>query len=159
MSEHSWSWTTRAVFPSRAGAHVTLMQEILNELKRAGWAGRDLFGIELALEESLNNAIRHGNRLDESKHVAVDCRISPERFWLRVMDEGCGFDPNAVPDCTAEENIECPGGRGLALIRAYMTHVEHNDCGNCLTMEKVRSATTPLLPSCRPCEPGDSTAK
>ena len=53
--------------------------------------------------------------------------------------EGCGFHPQLVPDCTADENLECPGGRGLALMKAYMTKVEYNDCGNCVTLEKVRS--------------------
>lgn len=115
------------------------MQEILETLKNLGWDGRDLFGIEMALEESLTNAIRHGNCLDESKSVDVECRASPERFWLRVKDEGNGFRPQSVPDCTADENLNCLGGRGLALIQAFMTSVEYNECGNCVTLEKIRS--------------------
>ena len=126
--------------PSRPGAYVPCMQEILMQLARCGWDGRDLFGVELTLEESLSNAIRHGNCMDESKQVFVECKVSPERFWLRVEDEGHGFQPQKVPDCTADANLGCPGGRGLALIKAYMTRVEHNKRGNCVTMEKVRSA-------------------
>jgi len=139
MSEHGWNWTSRVTFPSHRGAHLPYVQEILDQLKCLGWDGRDLFGIEMTLEESLSNAIRHGNRCDESKQVMVDCKVSPHRFWLRVQDEGCGFEPSAVPDCTADENLECPGGRGLALIKAYMTSVQHNQRGNCVTMEKIRS--------------------
>jgi serine/threonine-protein kinase RsbW len=122
------------------------MQEILQALKHLGWDGRDLFGVELALEESLTNAIRHGNQLDESKPVLVECKASSARFWLRVRDQGKGFRPDHVPDCTAEENLECPGGRGLALIRAYMTRVEYNKRGNCVTMEKKRSDDTSSAP-------------
>ena len=125
--------------PSRPNAHRPHMQQILDELKRLGWEGRDLFGVELALEESLSNAIRHGNQLDENKQVLLECKASSKRFWLRVCDEGAGFQPQLVPDCTAEDNLECPGGRGLALIKAYMTHVEYNECGNCVTMEKTRT--------------------
>ena len=138
MSEYRWSWTVDTSFPSRKGAHLPCMRSIVEQLTELGWGGHDLFGIELALEESLSNAIRHGNRCDESKQVVVSCKVSPERFWLRVQDEGPGFKPQAVPDCTAEENLECPGGRGVALIKAYMTRVEYNDCGNCVTMEKVK---------------------
>jgi serine/threonine-protein kinase RsbW len=116
------------------------MQEILDTLKQLGWDGRDLFGVEMALEESLTNAIRHGNCCDESKQVDVECRVSPERFWLKVVDQGNGFKPQHVPDCTADENLECPGGRGLALMKAYMTSVEYNDLGNSVTLEKIRSA-------------------
>jgi len=156
MSEHRWNWTTRASLASRPGAHLPYTKEILGQLAHFGWDGRDLFGIELALEESLSNAIRHGNCLDESKHVLVECKVSPERFWLRVRDEGTGFCPQDVPDCTADENLECPGGRGLALIKAYMNRVEHNPRGNCVTMEKIRSTGSTSPPPCRPCESDDS---
>ena len=140
MSEHRWSWTKRTRLPSCQGAHLELVQEILDRLQESGWAGRDFFGVEMALEESLSNAIRHGNRFDDTKQVSVDCRVSAERFWIRVQDEGPGFRPECVPDCTADENIECPGGRGLALIKAFMTRVEYNECGNSVTMEKIRTA-------------------
>lgn len=139
MSEHGWNWTSHQQLPSRRNAHIPLMEEILQELERLGWDGRDFFGIQMALEESLTNAIRHGNRLDESKHVLVECKASGEQFWLRVTDEGNGFQPKEVPDCTADENLKCPGGRGLALISAYMTRVEYNSRGNCVTMEKIRT--------------------
>jgi serine/threonine-protein kinase RsbW len=156
MSEPCWSWTSRKELPSRKNAHLPHMEDILRELKRLGWEGRDYFAVEMALEESLSNAIRHGNKLDESKQVLVECKTSPECFWLRVTDEGTGFQPRSVPDCTADENLECPGGRGLALIRAYMTRVEYNNAGNCVTMEKTRAGTTGSPSSCRSCEPGDS---
>ncbi len=139
MSEHRWTWISEKKLPSRKGAHLSHLEEILQELERLGWNGRDFFGIQMALEESLTNAIRHGNRLDESKEVLVECKLSGEKFWLRVTDEGSGFQPREVPDCTADENLECPGGRGLALIKAYMTRVEYNQCGNCVTMEKTRT--------------------
>jgi serine/threonine-protein kinase RsbW len=116
------------------------MEEILRQLEQLGWNGRDYFGVEMALEESLSNAIRHGNCCDANKLVLVECKASPERFWLRVTDEGNGFRPQAVPDCTADENLECPGGRGLALMKAYMTLVEYNQRGNCVTMEKTRTS-------------------
>ena len=139
MSGHRWSWTSEKKLQSRKDAHIPLLREILQELEKLGWNGRDHFGIELTLEESLTNAIRHGNKYDESKIVVVECKASPEQFWLRITDEGVGFQPHKVPDCTADENLECPGGRGLALMKAYMTSVEYNDRGNCVTMEKTRT--------------------
>lgn len=141
MSEHHWNWSAEENLPSRKGAHLSLMEEILKKLEGLGWNGRDFFGIEMALEESLTNAIRHGNRLDESKQVLVECKLSGEQFWLRVTDEGSGFKPKDVPDCTADENLECTGGRGLALMKAYMTRVEYSPRGNCVTMEKTRTAS------------------
>lgn len=115
------------------------MREILARLAELGWQGHDLFGVEMSMEETLTNAIRHGNKCDESKQVSVHCKISPERFWLKVCDEGDGFEPERIPDCTAEENLDKCGGRGVKLIKAYMNRVDYNDCGNCVTLEKTRS--------------------
>ena len=140
MSEHRWSWTLSTSIPSREGAHLGCMQQVLDQLAALDWTGRDRFAVEMALEESLTNAFRHGNKFDMTKQVFVQCKVSPERFWLRVEDEGCGFVPGNVPDCTADKNLECPGGRGLKLIKAYMTRVEYNERGNCITMEKTRSS-------------------
>lgn len=138
MSHHNWSHTIERSLPSRRNAHLESMEEILAKLTQLGWSDRELFGVQMALEESLTNAIRHGNKLDESKQVMMECKVSPERFWLRVEDEGPGFIPADVPDCTKEHNLEACGGRGLMLIRAYMTSVEYNDTGNRVTMEKIR---------------------
>lgn len=142
MSEHSWSWTVHTSFPSQHGAHEPCVREVLAQLKLLGWADRDLFAVEMALVESLINAMRHGNRLDAQKQVVVECKASPDRFWMRVEDEGRGFHPDHVPDCTAEENLERPCGRGLALMKAYMSTVHYNERGNSVTMEKFRTAGT-----------------
>jgi serine/threonine-protein kinase RsbW len=143
MSEDSWSWTVDTSLPSHHGAHEPIVHEVLAQLEQLGWKDRDLFSVEMALVESLINAMRHGNRLDPTKQVLVECKASPQRFWMRVQDEGPGFKPEVVPDCTAEENLECCGGRGLALIKAYMTSVEYNDRGNIVTMEKHRTNGPP----------------
>lgn len=134
----AWAWMTEATLPSKSGAHLPLMEEILDQLKQLGWDGRDYFGVQMALEESLSNAIRHGNGLDESKQVQVACKVSDQRFWLQVEDEGDGFIPNKVADCTSDEGLEATGGRGMLLIEAYMNEVKHNERGNQITMEKTR---------------------
>jgi serine/threonine-protein kinase RsbW len=138
MAEQNWSRILERILPSRRDAHLETMREILAELRRLGWSDRELFGIEMALEESLTNAIRHGNQFDESKEVQVCCKFNAGHFWLKVEDEGPGFVPDEVPDCTDDDNLEECGGRGLMLIRAYMTRVEYCGRGNCVVMEKIR---------------------
>ena len=75
-----------------------------------------------------------------SKRAA--CRLGAELIWVEVIDEGSGFNPNDVPDPTCDENLEKPCGRGILLMRNYMTHVEYNAQGNRVTMEKHRSDPT-----------------
>jgi serine/threonine-protein kinase RsbW len=118
-------------------AYHDLVQEILDTLDGYGWSKEMLFGVHMALEEAISNAVRHGNKHDPNKRVHIDCELAKKRFYVKICDEGEGYDPVKIPDCCAEENLEIPGGRGLALMRAYMSSVELTDRGRCVVMEKV----------------------
>ncbi|TWT90693.1 anti-sigma F factor [Pseudobythopirellula maris] len=142
MSEE-WTWSIESEFPSTLGAHLPVLEEVLRRIADLGWEGRDYFGVQMTLEESLTNAIRHGNEADPSKTVRVSCKASPERFWLRVEDEGEGFNEEDVPDCREESRLERLGGRGMLLIHAYMEEVHLNDCGNVITVQTHRGYEGP----------------
>jgi len=133
----------RSLSSSLAGGYIEFIQEILEDMAELGWQKHDLFGVQMALEETISNGIRHGNQEDPAKQVHVMCQLSPNRFWAKIQDEGEGFRPDGVPDCCAEENLEAPGGRGLALIRGFMTQVNYNDCGNCVMLEKILDVEKP----------------
>ena len=117
-----------------------LVRQLIDELRPCGFADKELFGIRLALEEALVNAIKHGNGQDPSKTVSVRYQITLQHFMIEVQDQGRGFDPEGVPDPLAPENLERPGGRGVFLMRHYMSWVQYNEAGNCVTLCKVRSA-------------------
>lgn len=136
MSDSNCQFTKQETLPSSLAAYHDFVDDVVDRLAAAGWNESDLFAIRMALEESISNAIRHGNRQDPDKQVQVECRGNARSFWVRVCDEGEGFTPEKVPDCCHPDRLEVPGGRGLALMRAYMTTMQYNDRGNCLTMEK-----------------------
>ncbi len=119
-----------------------VVAELLDELERQEWSDSDSFAVHLAFEEALVNAIKHGNQLDPSKNVKVCCRMKSDRVQICITDEGDGFKPEDVPDPTREENLDVPSGRGLMLMRSYMTSLEFNEQGNSVTMVKVRSTAT-----------------
>jgi serine/threonine-protein kinase RsbW len=116
-----------------------VQQLILELLKQSGFSERELFGIKLALEEALVNAIKHGNRMDRAKQVRIWYRVHGDEFTIRIRDEGKGFDPSDVPDPTDEENLERPCGRGLLLMRHYMSEVVFLEKGNIVEMRKRRA--------------------
>ena len=126
--------------PSTLTAYHDFVQQILSSLESLGWPEKELFGIHMALEESISNAIRHGNKEDPAKKVHVECELGASRFAAKICDEGPGYDPQKIPDCCSPENLEVPGGRGLKLIHAYMDSVEHTNRGRCLLMEKLLPA-------------------
>jgi serine/threonine-protein kinase RsbW len=109
-------------------------RRILRRVRQAGYSEEQAFGIKLALEEALTNAIKHGNCNDPSKYVTIRYMVTPNRIIVEVIDEGCGFRPEDVPDPTDDANLHKPNGRGIMLMRAYMTRVEYNKSGNAVRM-------------------------
>ena len=105
-------------------------------LEQHGWPMRDVFGVRLALEEAMVNAIKHGNRMEPDKQVRIACELTADEITVVIEDQGDGFKLEDVPDPTEDENLENPGGRGIMLIRSFMNAVAYNDRGNCLTMIK-----------------------
>ncbi|MFN9719485.1 MAG: ATP-binding protein [Planctomycetota bacterium] len=132
-------------FPSNTAEGLKVQEQIVSLMEKFEYSMRDIFAMRLSLEESLTNAIRHGNKLDPGKSVSVDCRIDDQRMIVVVHDEGDGFEPDTVPDPTLEEFIERPCGRGLMLMRAYLNTCEYSDGGRCLTMERERNSPLPIL--------------
>ena len=149
MSAGDSTWRLETSLASRLGAHLPCTGQIVAALRERGWCENEIFGIQLALEECLTNAVKHGNKEDDAKRVHFQCEISGAHFWAQIRDEGGGFRPEQVPDPTEEENLTAVGGRGLLLIRSYMTDVCYNDHGNCVTLLKTRPGAA------GPCSPGD----
>jgi CheY-like chemotaxis protein len=144
---------------------VDLLQQIAFQIGLCNSHGR--FGIGMAIQQALLNAIYHGNlelthaqleearenllsnpatdlvqlrRVQEPYHrrrVAIDARITPDEMHVKIVDEGPGFDV-----VTAQANLEDPsaltGGRGLRLMRILMDEVHFNTAGNEVTLIKRR---------------------
>ncbi len=125
------------VIPSDPAEARTLQEQIEQLLHERQANDHDIFSIRLALEEALVNAIKHGNQMDRTKKVQISYRLLADRFEVAISDEGEGFDPSDVPDPTAIENLERPCGRGLMLMRHYMSEVQYNARGNGVVMSKV----------------------
>lgn len=134
----SGGWRREIDLPSERGASRLVTDDLLEQLGLHGWDPTDIFGIHLAVEEAIVNAIVHGNKLDPAKTVHVSCSVSPELARIEITDAGAGFDPASVPDCTLEERLEVPSGRGVMLMRSFMTRIEYNARGNSVLLEKRR---------------------
>jgi serine/threonine-protein kinase RsbW len=128
------------VIPSDTAMGQEVQERIVSHMERLDFPMRDVFGVRLALEEALVNAIKHGNGMDPDKNVRIQWQISPEFVCVEIEDEGPGFVPEAIPDPTEEENLERPCGRGIMLMRSFMSRVEYSGRGNKVLLEKRREA-------------------
>ena len=127
------------VIPSDLGEVRRVQNDVKEALAAAHFDEKELFSVELALEEALVNAIKHGNQLQPEKKVRIRYAVNDKRFDIRIEDEGEGFCPDEVPDPTLPENICRPCGRGLLMIRNFMSSVEYHGRGNVVTMSKLRN--------------------
>jgi len=126
--------------PSETKAISPLMDRLMRRIEGSHCVCGEEASVELALEEALNNAVVHGNRLDREKLVQVVCRCELGKgISVVVKDQGQGFDPNTVPDPTAAENIGADHGRGIWLMKAVMDEVSF-ECGG--TEVRMRKAPT-----------------
>lgn len=133
----------RIQFDKTYPSDLALVRPIQDDIEQGLQANRfgdsDIFAIKLAVEEALVNAIKHGNQLDNGKHFRVAYNIDGEHFDIMISDEGIGFNPEDVPDPREECNLDRPCGRGVFIIRHFMTTVEYLERGTTVAMTKKRS--------------------
>ena len=135
MTDQASNATARSVrLVNDPAAIRDLQNSLVADAELAGHGRSTAFALRLALEEAVRNALVHGCTGRADLPIDVAWSVSPDLVTITVEDPGPGFDPYAVPDPTTDENLEAPSGRGLLLMRAYMTSVEYNDRGNRVTM-------------------------
>jgi len=115
--------------------------EAENCAKRCGFGDDALHAIDMAVRESVANAVKHGNKLDETKQVEITFAESSQGLEITVRDFGRGFAVAEIPDPTNPENLLKADGRGVLFMRAFMDEVEwfnHAEGGMIVKMLKKR---------------------
>jgi len=110
--------------------NIRMIESFIDNAKEKFQLDEDLYGnIMIAVTEAVNNAIKHGNASNSSKNVFLSLTLNENLLKFIVKDEGTGFDHNNLPDPTAPENIEKPGGRGIFLMKHLSDEVEFTENG------------------------------
>lgn len=115
--------------------NIRIVESFVDNAKEEYSLTDDLYGnIMIAVIESVNNAIIHGNQTNKSKNVSLSASLNEEQIVFTVSDEGEGFDHQNLPDPTAPENIEKIGGRGIFLIKNLADEVNFKSDGRTLEL-------------------------
>jgi len=110
--------------------NIRMIESFIDNAKEKFHLDEDLYGnIMIAVTEAVNNAIKHGNASNSSKNVFLSLTLNDNLLKFVVKDEGKGFDHNNLPDPTAPENLEKPGGRGIFLMKHLSDEVEFIENG------------------------------
>jgi anti-sigma regulatory factor (Ser/Thr protein kinase) len=126
--------------PADPRAIPKLTDGVTQVLQEKGWPEADVMAVELALQEAVANAIRHGCGGDASKELqcAVTCDDAGE-IMITVRDPGTGFDPTKVANPVDPVNLLKSSGRGIFLINGLMDDVQIADGGRELQMRKRKA--------------------
>lgn len=110
--------------------NIRIVESFIDNAKEKFELNDDIYGnIMIAVTESVNNAIIHGNEGNKDKNVFLTLNMEDSTIVFNVSDEGKGFDYNSLPDPTAPENIDKPGGRGIFLMKALSDELSFEDDG------------------------------
>lgn len=112
--------TLEQVFESELESVDSAEETVLAEAGHLGFDEDDLHKIGISVRECMVNAVVHGNRYNARKKVYLKVERTPEQLAIWIGDEGDGFDPTAVPDPLAGENLLRHSGRGVMLMQAFM---------------------------------------
>ena len=137
------SETTELKLPSRIESVDEAASHAQNFVKECGFGDDFISAVDLAVRESVANAVKHGNKFDEAKQVELKIECSGEGLEVEVRDFGTGFDLEEIPDPTNPENLLKSSGRGILFMRSFMDEVEwsgHPDGGVIVRMTKRQSS-------------------
>lgn len=98
--------------------NIRIVESFIDNAKDQYQLNDDIYGnIMIAVTESVNNAIIHGNQSDSKKNVLLQLALEKSQIKFIIEDEGSGFDYHNLPDPTLPENLSKPGGRGIFLMK------------------------------------------
>lgn len=115
--------------------------EALEFASNIGFSDDALYSVDMAVREVVANAVKHGNKEDETKPVEITLKSSTKGFEVTVRDFGTGFAVEDVPDPTNPENLLKANGRGILFMKTFMDEVEwfnHANGGMIVKMLKRR---------------------
>ncbi len=133
------SETKELRLPSRIESVDEAASQAETFVKDNGLGDDFVSAIDLAVRESVANAVKHGNKFDPEKEVEVTFLRSPKGVEIVVRDFGTGFDPEALPDPTDPANLLKANGRGILFMRSFMDEVQwssHDGGGMVVRMRK-----------------------
>jgi serine/threonine-protein kinase RsbW len=131
--------TKKFNLPSRIESVDAAAQAAAEFATAAGFEEAALYAVDMAVRETVANAVKHGNEFDETKAVEIAFEDLPEGLQITVRDFGKGFAVDEIPDPTNQENLLKASGRGILFMRSFMNTVEwSNSAGGGMIVKMLK---------------------
>ncbi len=114
----------KEIFPNQHST-LDLVESLVENVKNTYNIPKDTYyNILIAISEAVNNAMTHGNHMDTNKSVFFELFANSHELEIIVQDQGTGFDPSSVGDCTNDENLLKESGRGIYIMKSLSDNFE-----------------------------------
>lgn len=124
LDEQHFCYPADVAYLMDIAAMVTEACRSLQDLPSDGKGDDFVYLVELAVSEICTNTIEHAyaNQQGEVRGVI---RVMPIGIQIDIYDQGCGFDPKAVPPPLSDPMDPTEGGYGLHIVRQIMDIAEY----------------------------------
>lgn len=130
----------RNSWPSRLDAKQEAMDAVAELMTARGWVSADdRPWLVLCLDESMTNAMLHGNEGDPRLMIDVAIAVDAKRWQIAISDQGEGFSMAAVPDPEDPTNLLLEHGRGIRLMRAWLGSLTYWRRGATVVLSRRRA--------------------
>ena len=103
--------------------------------KESNFEERNYNRLWLCVSEAVVNSIEHGNQNNKDKKVTIEVDCNSNRIYVKVKDEGKGFNIETIDDPTNKTNILKESGRGIHIIRSLSDSIKYNRKGNSVQLK------------------------
>lgn len=108
--------------------------------QKHGLSTKDVFDVQLAVDEAFTNIIKHAYNFDDSREVLVKIDNSGTQLIVQLIDNGQAFNPETYRKPNVKDRIKQKkrGGVGVYLMTKLMDEVSYDQMGaqNVITMAK-----------------------
>lgn len=122
--------------PSQLEAIPGVVTSVVEKLGQLALDKETISQVQLALQEAVVNAVKHGNKMDPGLVVRIEIELEPKQLIIQVADQGQGYDYKNIPSPIEPQNLEKLKGRGIFLIKHLMDKVEFLNQGSTIKMIK-----------------------
>ena len=132
------------IFPGKFESLAAIAEYIKNEAKVAGLNEKEIYSVQLAVDEACTNIVEHAYGGEGLGDIEIDCSTASDGLEIIIHDSGKQFDPESIPPPNVGAPLEeiGPRGAGVFLMRKLMDEVHFEfktDQGTTLRMKKKKS--------------------
>lgn len=130
-------------FPGKFNCLGEICEFITREAKAAGLDEKEIYAVQLAVDEACTNIIEHAYGGEGKGDIELICKVVNDGMEIVLKDDGEPFDPDLITEPKIGlplEEVE-PRGAGIFLIRKLMDEVIYefsSGKGTVLKMKKMK---------------------